>query len=1573
MKKSNDLGRRKAELSEAKRALLLKRLQGKKPGEQTGGGIQRQPQEDPLPLSYTQQRVWFLQQLFPDNRAYNMSEAWRLRGPLDVDALQQALQTIVRRHSSLRTCFITVDNVPVQKVASEVALSLLQSDISHLPASDRERELLGLLLAEGNYAFDLGHEPLIRPSLIRLESDEHVLQLVLHHIITDEWSNDILWRELSFYYDKARQSGSGDLPQNAIQYSDYARWQRDQVASGALDRQMNYWRAQLSGDLPLLQLPYDRPRPLEQSLRGGTIRRMLPADLLHGLQRLSQQAGTTLYNTLLAAFQVLLYRYSGQEDILVGTPIANRQQAQTENVIGMFINTAVMRANVTREISFHQFLAQVKQAAVDALANQDLPFDLLVQDLHPNRDLSHNPLFQAMFVYRSDSVKRTLTTLELEPIKIDRGVSKFDLTLFAGEEGGRLMSALEYSSDLFDETSAVRMLDAWQALLEGLVDDPHAAVDTLPLLNPVERNLVVETWNDTVVPFSETRPLFKLIADIAAQDPQKEAVIAGDKRLTYDELEKRANTLANRLLKHGITPGTPVGLYTERSASMVVGILGIQKAGGAYVPLEPAYPAERILFSLADTGAPVIVTQAHLADGLPATDAVVVILDAGLDEQSVPPKTAATLDDLAYIIYTSGSTGTPKGVMVTHGNLLSSTLARGVTYDTPVERYLLLSSFAFDSSVAGIFWTLASGGALVLPAPDDEKDVQALASLISKERVTHTLALPTLYRLILIYAPPHSLDSLKVVIVAGEACPPDVGEKHYNLIPGCALYNEYGPTEATVWCSVYRLPEEGNGRTVPIGRPIANSQLYILDSHRQPLPVGVPGELYIGGAGVTPGYWQRPQLTKERFTLLDLVALADDGRVYRTGDLARWRSDGQVEFLGRVDNQVKIRGFRIELGEIEALLLRHPDVEEAVAIIWEQPVQETSSDRSLVAYVAGERLKDGAHTNEKQLLSYLRESLPEYMVPQNLVLISKMPHTPNGKIDRKRLPKPQIERDRTRTFVAPRNSKEETLARIWREILHLPQVSIDEKFFELGGDSIMSIQVIARTRQEGLILTPRQLFQEQTIARLAAVATQSDLVPRPQSEIHGAVSLTPIQHWFFEQQLIQPAHWNQAVWFETDDDLDLETFKLALEGLVSHHPMLRARYRRVNGNWLQEVSAEAPSIVIESISLAGLNRPAQDEMLLANATRLHATLDLAQGPLLRGAWFNLGAGRRPRLLLTIHHLIVDAISWGILMPDLVAAYSQLSAGKPLSLPAPTTNYSQWAEVLLQMARGAKLQQEKTFWLGAVQPTGLLPKDNASGNGNTEGDSDLVAMTLDEMRTGQLLREVHRAYNTRIDDVLLTALTRAVGEWSDNRSLLLTVERHGREDIDAQVDLSRTVGWFTCLFPLTLSLTENDDEGSALRSVKEQLRAVPQNGIGYGLLRYLGDEDTRRQLEALPQPEILFNYLGVAQSSEDDTNPVRFIAANTGQLYGPQNSRAHVIDVNARVENGRLTARWQYAPALFHKETITNVAEAFFNELARLIDHCLEVDQGQHTPSDFPLANLAQDDLDSLSDLLAELD
>ncbi|HMQ53454.1 MAG TPA: amino acid adenylation domain-containing protein, partial [Anaerolineae bacterium] len=945
MTPQTDLSERKANLSAAKQALLARRLRGELKATAPEETILPQPAGEAAGLSFAQQRLWFLHQLEPHSPAYNMINLIRLQGPLDPARLEASLNEVVRRHEMLRTSFAVENRQPVQQVVPNLTLNLELIEAGAWPPSELETRIIAL----AQRPFNLATGPLLRLTLLSTTPADHRLLLVVHHIIFDEWSNEIFWRELSSVYRTLTADQPPPLPELPVQYADFAAWQKEQLTGGRLDSQRDYWRQQLAGSLPLLPLPLDHPRPAVQTYHGALASRQLPPSLSEALRRLSQQAETTMFMTLLAAFTVLLARYSGQTDLLIGTPVANRRRPEVKDLIGLFLNTLVIRADVANNPPFLELLKQIRQTALDAYANQDFPFEQLVSDLQPRRDPSYNPIFQTMFVYQQDAVE----ALSLPEVKVtrrflDAGVAKFDLTLFVNETEQGLATAFEYNTALFEAETIERMLDHWQTLLTGLATEPAQRVAHLPLLSEAEQHQILIEWNQTDLAFPEQACLHQLIEAIADRQPHASAVQFLQDRLTYGELERRANQVAHYLATRGVKPGTLVGICLERSLELVVAILGVLKAGGAYVPLDPAYPAERLAYIVIDTGMPLLFVPAGWSTG-PALNHVETVCLAeqwpSISQHSGDrPNSPVTAADLAYVIYTSGSSGQPKGVPITHRNIVHSTSARLAYYPEPITTFLLLSSVAFDSSLAGLFGTLAQGGTLLLPPPGGEKDVHQIAMLTALYQVSHTLCLPSLYSLVLSYAKPGQLDSLKAVIVAGEACPVELANRHHRLLPQTALYNEYGPTEATVWATAYRVPADLTEPSVPIGRPIANTRLYLLDASRQLVPIGVPGELYIGGAGLAQGYLNRPELTQEKFIEAKTLPFSLDGppglhsnglrpRLYRTGDLARYRPDGTIEFLGRVDHQVKIRGYRVELDEIEAALRQHPAVADAAVVL----------------------------------------------------------------------------------------------------------------------------------------------------------------------------------------------------------------------------------------------------------------------------------------------------------------------------------------------------------------------------------------------------------------------------------------------------------------------------------------------------------------------------------------------------------------------------------------------------------------------------------------------------------------
>ena len=946
MEKESNMSTGRSKLSDVKRALLEKRIQGKL--KDTTQRIPRRLPQASTHLSFAQQSLWYLHQLYPESPAYHIHKALRLKGPLDVTVLERSFNEILRRHEILRTTFDTVEAQPRQVIHPSLALSVHVQDLQQCPDSEQEAKVRELALEEARRPFDLMEGPLVRTALLQLAEEDHVLLLTIHHIVSDEWSLGIFWRELATLYKAFSNELPSPLSDLPIQYADYACWQPEWLPGEVMETQLSYWKKRLSDDLPVLQLPTDRPRPATQNFQGALQSLTLPPVLTKALGVLSDKAETTLFMTLLTVFKVLLHRYTGQTDIVVGTPIANRSRAETAELIGYFLNTLALRTDLSDDPSFGDLLTQVRELAFEAYAHQDLPFEKLVKELQPDRDPSYNPLFQVMFVLQQDTTEMLeLPNLTLNTIEIDSGVAKFDLTLFMTQTEQALRAMFEYNTDLFDSSTIGRMLGHLQTLLEGIAADPDQRLSELPFLTEAEQHQLLIDWNQTQSEFPQNRCWCQLFDAQVERTPDASAVVYHDEPLSYRELNHRANQLAHYLRGLGVGPDVLVGIYMERSLEMVIGLLGVLKAGGAYVPLDAAYPKDRLAFILEDAQAPVLLTQKRLMAELPDQKAKVISLDG--DWQVINQECGENLvsgvtgGNLSYVIYTSGSTGQPKGVIITHQNLMYSTFARTQFYEQPIRGFLLLSSFAFDSSVAGIFWTLCQGATLCIPDEDRYLDIPYLAGLIEQNSVSHLLCIPSLYQHMLT-AEPELLGSLTTTIVAGEACPTELVKAHFTLLPETNLFNEYGPTETTVWSTVFNCRAMTETATVPIGRPIANAAIYVLDANHQPVPVGVPGELYIGGAGVARGYLNHPELTNERF----IPTPFGEGRLYRTGDLAKYLPDGNLEFLGRNDHQVKIRGYRIELEEIEAALLEHPNVGETVVVPKGMPeISQHDADSSI--------------------------------------------------------------------------------------------------------------------------------------------------------------------------------------------------------------------------------------------------------------------------------------------------------------------------------------------------------------------------------------------------------------------------------------------------------------------------------------------------------------------------------------------------------------------------------------------------------------------------------------------------
>jgi amino acid adenylation domain-containing protein len=1073
-----------ADLSPQQRDLLALLLAKKKREEAAESQIARVSRTaNAFPLSFAQQRLWFLSQLQQESAVYNVSGGVRMEGPLSVEALERALNEVVLRHEALRITIQQIDGEPVQVVTRPHGFHLPKFDLRNVPQAQRETEAELLLTNEARKTFNVEEGPLFRATLLLLSAEEHILLLTMHHIISDGWSIGIFVRELIELYEAFADGRPASLPQLAVQYVDFAAWHREWLQGEVLDKAVSYWKENLAGAPSLLELPTDRPRPPSQGFSGARQQVVIPRELTESLRELAEQQNATLFMVLLAAFQVLLFRHAGQEDIVVGVPIAGRNKPELENVIGLFINMLAMRTDLSGNPTFRELLGRVREAALGAYEHQDLPFEKLVEVIQPERDTSYSPVFQVMFHLSNLGLPSfNLPGLTLTPLDADTGTSKFDLTLDLTESPAGLKGWIDYSTDLFDRVTIERLSERFQTLLQAVVADPETPISSLPLLSAAEENQLLVRLNETAAAFRHALCLHQIFEEQVAQTPNETAVTFEGQELTYAGLNRRANQLAHHLIKLGVGPEVPVAICMERSLDLPIALLAVLKAGGAYVPLEPSYPRERLAFIIEETRAPVVLTQQALAENQ-SFGVHAISLDSDVEqlatESTENPRVAVTGENLCYVIYTSGSTGQPKGAMLHHRGVRNRLLWGITDYQLgPGDVVLHKTPLTFDVSVWEIFAPLLSGARLLIAKPGGHQDTAYQLELMAREKVTHVDYVPTMLEVLLESEGLDRCEHLKIVTAAGEALTRELRDRFYSQT-NAKLYNLYGPTEASLAVTYWVCEPEGKERVIPIGRPMSNVRIYILDKQLQPVPIGVAGELHIGGVAPGRGYLKRPDLAADKF-IPDAFSEHGGERLYKTGDLARYRSDGAIEFLGRLDHQVKIRGMRMEVGEVEAALCQHPAVREAVVL----PHEITAGNKSLVAYVVSKQEPLPA-TDELRI--HLRQTLPEYMVPAAFVILNELPLLSNGKLNRRALPDPEeFFSQSEEIYIAPESDLEQTIAAVWQQVFAVERVSIHSNFFDLGGNSLLLAKVHSKLRaalQRDIQII--DLFKHSTIHSLA--------------------------------------------------------------------------------------------------------------------------------------------------------------------------------------------------------------------------------------------------------------------------------------------------------------------------------------------------------------------------------------------------------------------------------------------------------------------------------------------------------
>ncbi|OAZ97106.1 non-ribosomal peptide synthetase [Halomonas sp. G11] len=1513
-------------------------------------GVSEAVREDAvLPLSYSQQQLWFLHRYSPDLTAYNQPRAYQLTGNVDAGALERAFQALIQRHSVFRTRFFECNGVPQQIVLPGVSFTMHRQDLSELAATEQDERLARSIEKVAEHVFDLGEPPLLVARLIKIEERRHVLVVCLHHIISDAWSNRIIESDLSEAYRQALgQNGDAQLPSLPVQYGDYVLQQHKRVAAGDIDKELKYWNEHLGDDVPPLEITTDRVYPKQQEFRGATKRFVLDNSLASSLKAFCQQERFTPFVPLFAAWQVVLARYCGQQDFAIGVPSSGRQQEEFQEVVGFFITTLPFRVRVNPAMTLRDVCQQVKKDAVGSLNYADMPLEVLLEHRKEKRDLVRQPLFQVMFglQFKSDEDQLQLDDVSVELIDLPQTSAKFELSLDVFIEQEQVVGALEFNSDLFDDKTIHRLIGYYQKVLGILLEKPETQLSSIELPDNAEKALLRD-WGSREATDNPIEPIHHVIERQAAATPEATALVFEEQSLNYTELNTRANQLAHYLIDLGVKPETRVGIAVERSIEMVVGLLGILKAGGAYVPLDPDYPADRLAYMVEDSGIELLLTQRHLVDALPLADGLSVIELDQLDvthHASTNPQVALHGEHLAYVIYTSGSTGRPKGAANRHHALTNRLQwmqeAYGLTADDAV---LQKTPFSFDVSVWEFFWPLMQGAQLVMAPPGVHREPVQLVELIRTHNITTLHFVPSMLQAFLAHGEVEACTSLTRLVCSGEALPAELQNQVFARLPHTALYNLYGPTEAAIDVTHWTCQDDGRNH-VAIGQPIAGIHTFVLDGDLNLASPGVAGELYLGGVGLARGYLHRPDLTAERFVA---NPFAQGERLYRTGDLVRWREDGQLEYLGRLDHQVKIRGLRIELGEIEAELLAQPETREAVVV-----AQEGPGGARLVAYVVP---REGTVLAPPALRERLGQRLPDYMVPGVMVALDALPLNPNGKADRKALPEPELTGGDAHE--PPQGEVEAALAAIWSRVLGIERVGRHDNFFELGGDSILSLQIVSRLLQVGWRITPRQLFERQSVAELAAVAeATSETSASSFGSAEGEVPLLPIQADFFAQAMPARHHWNQAVLLHSREALDTTALSQALDALVRHHDSLRLRYwQDVDGAWRQRYAVVADIQEQELLWACQASDAEEIEALCENAQR---SLDLAEGPLLRALAIEVADGSW-RLWLAIHHLVVDGVSWRILLDDLQTAYSQARTGQTIELAEKSSSLLDWARVLQGYAEthGAELDH----WQSLAGLPVELPCDEPHGE-NTNAWQTSIQLQLDEEHTEALLKAAPKAYRTQVNDILLTALGRALCDWSGHERMLIDLEGHGREDLFEGVDLSRSVGWFTSLFPVALA--PHGELGEALKRVKEGLRETPHKGLGYGVFKHLGSTWQQQALHALPKARVVFNYLGQFDASFDDSALGTPARESAGACFDGDAPQQHELAINGQVYADRLTLSVRFSKARYCHASVQALADRFQRELEALVDHCSGGVHGA-TPSDFPLATISQQHLDLL--------
>lgn len=1547
------------------------------------------------PLSSAQKRLYILQRLEPGSIGYNQTQTLSIKGEVNKKKLETAFLGLIERHEILRTSIEMVNEVPVQVIHAPAQIRFQLHNIEKKSESTYEStyDILNSFIKP----FDLSCAPFMRAGLIK--TDEQLLLIIdLHHIITDGFSYEIFVKELVVLY------GEGQLPKLQVQYKDYSEWQSSIAFQSLIAEQGDFWVNQFTGEIPLLNLPTDYSRPAVKGFEGNREDFMLDERETRLLKELASVRDMTLFMLLFAIYSIFLAKLSGQEDIVIGVPVAGRGHMDLQYVMGIFVNTLALRSFPAGHKSIESFLVEIKNTTIESFENQDFPFEDIIDRLSLERDLSRNPLFDVMFVLQNTKLQQgTIPDVDISQLDVsffDFGLktSKLDLTLNALEENSKLSFFFEYNTKLFSEETVKRFVGYFKKLVVAVSISLEKEISEIEIITDAEKKRILIEFNSTTAEYPKEMLLHQLFSEQAQRTPGNSAVIAirtreGDLCLNYRQFDKKTDSLAHLLKENGVQPGLIVGIMVERSIEMVMGIFAILKAGGVYLPIAPDYPPARTDYILKDSGITILLSCRSLNHRLEGSCRVINLDEPGVfdcfemkREYESPHYANQRATEPAYVIYTSGSTGKPKGTIIEHRSVINRLIWMQRFY--PLEEtdvILQKTSFVFDVSVWEFFWWSIRGAALLLLKPGDEKNPGAIIDAVVRYDVSVMHFVPSMLSAFLEFLEASSVDManltcLKYIFASGEVLTLHHVDTFYRnfIIPApgestpiksTKLINLYGPTEATVDVSYYNCSASALLEHIPIGKPIDNINLYVVDKKMYLQPIGVVGELCIAGDGLARGYLNNVSLTEERFIN---NPFKPGQRIYRTGDLARWLPDGNIEFLGRMDHQVKIKGFRIELGEIEANLIAHPEIKEAVVTSRKQkngnylcaylrvnhtePDEESSfRDQKWLKYESGSRFRD-----------YLAAILPDYMVPSYFIVMEDFPRNFSGKIDRNALPGPDILYDTEQMlkysaqYAPPRNKMECVLVKVWESVLGREHIGINENFFMIGGDSIKAIQIVSRMQKYQYKVEIKDIFKYPVISQLASKMTGYQRTA-DQSTISGTLPLTPIQHEFFQSCKIEHWHYNQAVMFHNSEAFDEIVIETIFKKIQQHHDALRTSFQVSNGTVLQMCHGLDYPFSLQRYDLRNCDYWRNE--LDRKCQELEASICLEKGPMMKLGLFHADDG--DRLLIVIHHLVVDGVSWRILFEDMETLYQQHLNGKPLELPPKTDSYKLWSEQLSAYATNESLLAQNDYWEQSALQISILKRD--FDRENYIKDNRSLAFYLKEEDTSLLLTGINHAFGTQIRDILLTALGLSIKESFGNDLVYVALEGHGREEIIEGIDVSRTVGWFTSVYPILLDVSCRNNENSLqrhIKEIKESLHRVPQKGIGYGILKHLTPSSLGKGNPVCRKPQIRFNYLG---QFDVEMKKLSFKVANesVGNLQSLNGKGEYELEVNGMIRNNQLMMSVTYSIEQYKEATIEAFLANYKKKLEQIIHYCSSRIEKTFTPSDFTYKGLSIDEVDAI--------